>query len=178
MTTTIGTHIDRERTRRVIEKHLGPGDHPGGTPQSTHGRGSRNASTRDIKSTTEDKGGLTIRTQTGERPERGFAVAISGRGKEVGKLELSRDVYGLYLRENFDILQSKGFFLGMWIDVDNELTALDVVKVMDADQYVEAFDAAAKFGKNRGERAIYDLLNETEIKLTDEAIAAYREGLT
>lgn len=178
MTVRLSDKIDRERTRRVIEKHLGPGDHPSGTPQTTHGRGARKASSKDIKSTTERKGGLTIRTQTGERPDRGFAVAISGRGKEFGKLKLARDVYGLYLRENYDTLSPKGFFLGTWKDESSGSTWLDVVKVMDSKEYVKAFDEAVKLGKSSGELAIYDLLNDTEIRLTNKAVAAYREGLT
>lgn len=175
---TIGDKIDRERTRRVIVKHYGPGDHASGTPQTTHGRGGRQSSTKDIRSATNQKGGVTIRTMSGERPEKGFAVAIPGLGKKIEKAEVSRGEIGLYLRENWDKLTPEGFFLGTWKDSENGTVWLDTVKVIDGDDYAKAFDEAVTFGKGHGELAIYDLLNGEEIALGDEqVIANYREGL-
>jgi len=168
----------REQNRGLILKHKGPGDHPSGTPQSTHGRGGRKSSTKDIKEATERQGGLTIRTMSGERPERGFSVAIPGHEREIPRPEVSREEIGLYIRDNWSTLQPKGFFLGTWKNTAKNIVVLDVAKVMDAKDYTQAFDAAVKFGRGHGEAAIYDLLNFEEIALDDESVAAYREGLT
>jgi hypothetical protein len=175
--TDIGVQIDRERTRRVIKKHNGPGDHPGGTPQTTHGRGARNASTGAIKEAT-DKGGVTIRTMTGERPEKGFAVALRENELVLPKARATPARIGQYIRDNYEALDQKGFFLGTWNNTAKGVVALDVSKVMDSENYAQAFDAAVKFGKSGNQDAIYDLQAGLPIDLSDEqAITDYRAGL-
>ena len=181
--TTIGVQIDRERTRRVIKavtKHQGPGDHPGGTPQSTHGRGGRGSSTADIKEATDKAGGITIRTMTGERPEKGFAVALREHEVVVPKARATRDRIGKFVRDNYEKLSQEGFFTGTWNDTSRGVVVLDVTKVIDSDNYVQAFDAAVKFGKGGNQDAIFDLqaTEDGTIDLSDEqAIADYRETL-
>jgi hypothetical protein len=162
-----------------VTKHNGPGDHPGGTPQSTHGRGARNASTGDIKEAT-DKGGITIRTMTGERPEKGFAVAMREHEKVVPKARNTQASIGQYLRDNYETLSQPGFFFGTWNDTSKGVVVYDVSKVIDGDDYVQAFDAAVKFGKEGDQDAIFDLqaTEDGTIVLSDEqAITDYRQGL-
>jgi len=167
----------REQNRGLIQKHGGPGDHPGGTPQSTHGRGGRNSSTKDIKETTDTKGGVTIRTMSGERPESGFAVALSEHGLKVPTARATSDRVGKYIREKWDTLSKEGFFLGTWKDDEKGVVWLDVSKVMDSENYSQAFESAVKFGQRGGEDAIYDLKNGVEIQLNEEAISQYRQEL-
>jgi hypothetical protein len=170
--TTIGVQIDRERTRRLI-KHYGSGDHPGGTPQSTHGRGGRDSSTADIKEATEG-GGITVRTMSGERPEKGFAVALSEHGLKIPKARATRDRIGSFIRDKWDTLSQEGFFLGTWKDDENGVVWLDVSKVIDSENYEQAFDRAVRFGQEGGEDAIHDLQSGEDIPLNDEAINDYR----
>ena len=181
MTQTISESVDRERIRRFliqkIDKHKGPGDHPGGTPQSTHGRGGRDSSTGDIKEATDEQGGVTIRTMSGDRPERGFAVAVKGAGLKLPKARATADRIGGYIRDNWDKLSKAGNYLGTWKDDENGVVWLDVSKVMDSENYGQAFEQAVKYGSSIGEEAIYDLMNQVEIPLDDADIAAYRTQL-
>ena len=181
MTQTISESVDRERIRRylskAVTKHKGPGDHPSGTPQSTHGRGGRDSSTGDIKEATDEAGGITIRTMSGDRPERGFAVAISGEGVKLPKARATADRIGKYIRNHWEKLSQKGFYLGTWKDDENGVVWLDVSKVMDSEDYGQAFEAAVKYGSSIGEEAIYDLQAGAEIQLDDNSIAAYRTQL-
>lgn len=180
-TQTISESVDRERTRRVltkiIEKHYGPGNHASGTPQTTHGRGGRDASTGDIKEATDTQGGITIRTMSGDRPQRGFSVAIKGPGVKLPKARATADRVGKFIRDNWAQLSKKGFYLGTWKDDENGVVWLDVSKVMDSPKYVQAFEAAVKYGRSIGEEAIYDLQAGKEIMLNDNDIAAYRTQL-
>jgi hypothetical protein len=180
MTTTLGEQIDRERTRRVIKavtKHKGPGDHPGGTPQSTHGRGARNASARVIDEETESEGGITVRTMTGERPESGFAVALSEHSLVLPHARANPDRIGRYIADKYDTLNQPGFYFGSWNDTEKGQVALDVSKVMDSDDYPQAFERAVRFGQKGGEDAIYDFRSGDTIYLDDESIQEYRQQL-
>ena len=174
--TTIERLINQRRVLIRMGKHQGPGDHKGGTPQSTHGRGGRNASAGTIKSDTESDGGVTIRTMTGERPESGFAVGI--KGIKIPKARASEDRIRKFIRDEWSSLSKKGNFLGTWTDDDAGVVWLDVVKVFNGDDYGYAYEAAVKRAQKHGEEAIYDLKNGVEIDMDDEDdIAQHRTRL-
>ena len=90
MTTLIGEAIEREAKRRAmaatIAKHYGS-QHD----QSTHGSWARGSSAPDVKEATDDQGGLTVAPTTGERPSKGFAVAIPGKGVKIPKAKATAD---------------------------------------------------------------------------------------
>lgn len=173
--------IDREAKRRAVRaalaKHGGPGDHAGGTPQSTHGRWARGSSSADIAEDTEEQGGATVSPATGKRPSKGFAVAIPDRGRKIPHAKATPARIGRYIRDNWDVLSRPGHFLGTWRDDSSGVVWLDVSKVIDADDYGQAFERAVRFGRKHNELAIYDLQSGTEIELTDEGVEAYRSQL-
>lgn len=181
MTTTLTIAIDKERKRRVvaatIAKHYGSGDHPGGTPQTTHGRGARGSSSTDIKEATDEKGGITVSPPSGERPTKGFAVALPDKGLKLPKARATSERVSSYIRDNWDTISRPGNFLGTWKDDDAGVVWLDVSKVIDSDNYADAFDKAVSFGQKHGELAIYDLQSGSEIQLNEKDINSYREGL-
>lgn len=160
----------------IVQKHQGPGDHKGGTPQSTHGRGARGSSTPTLEKET-GKGGVTIRTMSGERPDTGFAVALAENELVVPKARATADRIGQYIRDNWDVLQKKGNFFGSWQDTEKGTVAFDVVKVFDADDYGQAFESAVKLGQRGNQDAIYDLTNEVPIFLNELDIESHRELL-
>jgi hypothetical protein len=152
-----------------IEKHT-----PGGQEhdQEAHGRWARGVAGKQLSDRAAQ--GFTIDPLTGEEPKRGFPVAF--KAHELIIESNDPRVYANYITEKMGEFR-KGFKLGGWYDTETGELFLDVVEVIDGDDYVEAFDRAAAQGRAENQRAIFDLLNFEEIRMDDEAIADYRSRL-
>jgi hypothetical protein len=159
----------RKRNAKKLKKHT-----PGGQEhdQEAHGRWARGVAGGQLSE--RAAGGFTIDPLTGVEPKRGFAVAF--KAHELILEGNDPRLFSNYITEKFGEFR-KGSKLGGWFDTETRELFLDVVEVIDDDDYVAAFDRAAQQGQAEGQRAIFDLLNFEEIRMDDEAITDYRTRL-
>lgn len=157
-----------------VIKHMGPGPHPSGTPQSVHGRAAHGTSAPQIAARTP---GSTIDIVTGHRPTRGFVVAISAYGQQLPTSQPPPTKVRTYMNKHFTELTEPGHFLGTWVDYNTNTSWLDVVQVFDSSDYLSAFDQAAAFGSGK-EIAMYDLLNDQTVNFDPPSLSDYRARLS
>ena len=162
---------------RLAEFHLGPGNHPNGSPQDAHdGNRADDNAAKKPKSSTEKKfaddsldhvfknGGLTVSVRAGnEVPTTGYVVAEhSSRGDIIDNArsvprEVLRARIKDYITKNKDMLMQDNMYMGFWInDADGKLY-LDVPTVIQDRQ--SAIDAGVK----ADQIAIWDIANGVEI---------------
>ena len=103
---------------------------------------------------------------------------MPGKGVQIPKARATRERIREFISDNWDTLKRQGHFLGTWRDDSKGVVWLDVTRVIDSDNYAQAFDSAVKFGRQHNEVAIYDILSGAEIVLNDDdAVEEYRARL-
>lgn len=150
-----------------INKHMGPGPHPSGTPQSVHGSGTHGTSGTKMKQRVGPGGdlseGFTILPITGEPATSGFAVAIKGNEKRIPGDEITPDLIAAFRRESWDLFSDiEGAHWGGWYDTKNDVYVFDVSVVLDD------AEEAVKLGRENDQDAIFDLTNFEEIRTDDD----------
>lgn len=159
-------HASNGRWKAGVEtKHLGPGPHPSGTPQSVHG----SITPTGIAKRTVREGGLTVRLGANLYPDGGFAVAVHPEATRIFSVEeFKRDAtehVRQYVADNDDLLSLDERFLGTWLDTETAKVYLDVSIVLPDK------DAAMRVAKDHGEKAIFDFETMEDIPVPDEVPA-------
>lgn len=170
------------RTRRVksLVKHLGPGDHPSGSPQAVHGSGGAGAATakpsrgnisqveaEGLASLMLRKGGFTYQPIDDNSPTSGYALSVftdaehviqdGGRSVE----DMSADIYG-YLQQHRGRFEDAKVHVGGWHDVEAKKIYLDL-SVVESDR-----QAAIDSARQHKQEAIFDLGEFQTIIVKDE----------
>lgn len=146
----------------MVKKHMGPGPHPSGTPQSVHGSGARDASRRDIQEDLQTDGGFTISPATGERPSEGYMVSLAEYEETFDLDTLSIEDIGAYRARHWsqfaDIPNARW---GGWVDDDGTV-------YFDVSLHVNSLDEAVALGQQWKQKAIFHLDSFSEIRLDDD----------
>lgn len=149
--------------RPKVLKHLGPGDHPSGSPQSVHGSGARGASRGDIESDIEDSGGFTVDPATGARPTEGYMVALEQFEQIYPPGTLTVAKIGKYRATNWaQFSDIEGAHWGGWKEADGTIT-------FDVSIHTDSLETAMETGRQWNQKAIYNLDDGTEIFLDEAA---------
>jgi len=106
--------------------------------------------------------GFTIRVGDGFMPTKGFGVAIPGAEVKItnaGKLSKASlaKTCQKYADDHAELLAVRGNHFGGWLDKADGTLFLDTSRVFSSQS------AATAFGKQSGQRAIFDLANKTTI---------------
>lgn len=163
-----GDFVVNESEVSPITKHMGPGDHPSGTPQTTHGSGAHGTSGRQMAERLSDTGdlreGFSITPIGGEPAKGGFMVAIPGHELRIPRgTGATADAIAAHRRSAWSAFESTpNSYWGGWADKKNNEIVLDVsVRFEDHATAVEA-------GREWGQDAIYDLYHFRDIRTDDD----------
>lgn len=142
----------------VVEKH---GTHD----QSSHGNWAGARVSAEVASKifqfTREWGGLTINMVDGSMPTTGYVVA---KPPEFGKVVTETDFFdsvkgpkilSQYMREHKTDLASGKNYLGTWVDKGKVF--------LDVSQNIQSKSNAIRLGKERDQKAIWDVVNQVEI---------------
>lgn len=99
--------------------------------------------------------GFSVQLMSGDVPTTGYMVALSGHEEIVPAQALTLDRLTRYVRTHFDALMEDNMFLGAWRDGD------DVY--LDVSENVTSRAKALFLGAERGQLAIWDVLNSASI---------------
>jgi hypothetical protein len=110
-------------------------------------------------------GGFTVQVVTGDQPVEGWAVAIKSRQKIIEDIDPedlpTPEEWAQILRdfseENFDVLESRDWFVGAWFDEDDNRLFLDVSRILDDDV------SAVEFAIDETQIAIFNLETYQEV---------------
>ncbi len=157
---------DEGGVRPKVLKHLGPGDHPSGSPQSVHGSGTRGVSRGDIESDIETSGGFTVDPATGARPTEGYMVALEQFEQIYPPGTLTAAKIGKYRATNWEqFADIEGAHWGGWKEADGTVT-------FDVSLHSDSLETAMEMGRQWNQKAIYNLNDGTEIFLDDKVEVA------
>jgi hypothetical protein len=114
------------------------------------------------------RGGLTLDTETGNLADEGYLVGIDGFEKNISAAEFyspeGLEALADYIFDNKDQLGGEGGKrLGVWHDRDGGRVYFDVV------EQVADLDEAMQKGRDGKQLAIYDMVNDREIRLDDQS---------
>lgn len=119
------------------------------------------------------EGGSTFDPSTGGHPEHGYAVAMHQDRvlKIEGSENLTPDKLKSYVEANHDVLTNdKQARVGTWFNRDDNTWYLDIPHVENH------LATAATLGRDRGEKAIYDLKRKEEVQAHDYEEAIQGKG--
>lgn len=103
-----------------------------------------------------ENGGISVNSQN-EKPKSGYMVSLLGYEKVIKLRKLTASQIRLYLKYNARYMNSKNMFFGIWID--NKSVYLDIsINIQDRDRAIKA-------GIINRQKAIYDVTNQSVIKL-------------
>lgn len=146
-----------------VTEHLGPGDHPSGTPQSSHGRGGKrrrkptaDATSRQAAQNMADAirkaGGFTLQPVSGAQPVKGYAVSPFPEAEMAVNLnDLTVDRVYNWVREHAAAFKDDRVHAGGWHDTETGVVYLDLSIVVD--DRTEAEQIARQYNQE----GIYDL---------------------
>lgn len=141
------------------ERHLGPGPHDSGTPQSVHG--DREGASQQLEKQAE-AGGFTYRRIAGA-PKDGFMVSPYPEAEfKEPVADFDADDVRRYRREHRALLSRPGHFLGGWRDGDTIYLDISIRS--------DTVEEAARIAREKKQLAIYDLATGREIP-TEEVAA-------
>lgn len=147
-------------------KHMGPGPHPSGSPQSVHSIG-RNAAR--LAQFGVEQGGFTYSLLTKVTPRSGFGLSLwPDREWKFPIAHLNRPAQRAVLRAridrykeaNADLLAEPGRNIGGWVDGDDFY--LDVSTVVDDAAQAE------RLGREHGQLAYYDFATNTGVSIAPD----------
>lgn len=157
-----------------LEKHMGPGPHPSGTPQTVHGSGAHGTSgtkmAERLSNTGDLREGFTMTPIGGEPVEGGFMVAIPGHELRIPRgTGHTAEAITAHRRNAWSAFEeTPNSFWGGWADKKNNEIVLDVA--VRFEDHAEAVAA----GREWNQDAIFDLNNFEEIR-TDDDGTSYEE---
>lgn len=158
-----------------LVKHMGPGPHPSGSPQSVHasGRKGHGITRQDALEIIENKGGFTVDVATGEQPTSGYAVAFEEFERKFPPGSLTARKVGKYRAEHWNqFANTPGAKWGAWKDTDGWIY-FDI-SVVDDD-----LDKMVEIGREFNQKAIYHLDTGQTIRLDDDgsSLSDFRDML-
>ena len=159
-----------------VEKHMGPGPHPSGSPQSVHasGRPGRGLTRSDALSLVENEGGFTVDVTTGDQPTSGYVVAFEEFERIYPKGSLTTQKIGQYRAEHWEQFQDiPNAKWGAWKDDADGTIYFDISVVADD------LDEAVDIGRRFDQKAIYHLDTGMSIRLDDDgsSLSDFRDML-
>ena len=138
----------------LLRKHMGPGPHPDGSPQSVHGR----LGNRTLADKVESSGGFTYSPVGNKSPKSGYAMALNPMYEErVPLRDFGPDHVAEYRKKWAAVLAEPNNYLGAW--VQDGYVYLDVSVVVSDES--EAMDVA----RQNQQRAIFNLSTFEEIEV-------------
>lgn len=155
----------RFRLGQAIKKHMGPGPHPSGSPQSVHGSGrGRGPSRKEIADQTSE-GGFTVDPATGDYPKSGYMVSVGGFEETYDIDSLSLSDIGNYRAKNWSNLESHpNAYWGGWVEDDGTV-------YFDISVHTDSLDEAVRLGNRFDQRAIFSLDTFEDIRLDDDGLS-------
>ena len=162
-----GLHLNNVDAALAFAKHLGPGDHPSGSPQTVHGAASRglaaNQRITDLK-----EGGFTRHIPTGKVPTTGYSVALPGHEQHTPLSKVNARWVRNYRRQHQAALNRAETSWGGWVyDGDAYLDVSVIVK--DRAQ-------AIALGVKYKQIAIWDIEQGEEITIGQRIAARFSKG--
>ena len=101
--------------------------------------------------------GFSVQLVSGDVPTTGYMVALSGHEERVPVEAFTLDRLVRYVKDHADALLEGDTYLGAWRDGD--------VVFLDVSECVTSRAKALFLGAERGQLAIWDVLNSAEIKI-------------
>lgn len=170
--------VEKTLARQLKQQHMGPGDHPSGSPQSVHGKeGPRDAggpnpippgTAKAIDDLLEEvrqgkRFGFSYRPMTGNAPQSGYMSSVSDG--PIFSPDLSRDeresVIQDYLDEKRQILGEDDIYVGGWLNEDDGMFYLDASRNYQ-DIYDTMYDAA-----DTKQKSVFDVKAEDIVWVSD-----------
>lgn len=158
-----------------LVKHMGPGPHPSGSPQSVHasGRKGHGITRQKALDLIESEGGFTVDVSTGEQPTTGYAVAFEEYERVYPPGTLTARKVGKYRAEYWDqFANTPGAKWGAWKDKDGTI-------YFDISVVGEDLDEMVELGNEFDQKAIYHLDSGSDIRLDDDgsSLSDFRDRL-
>ena len=157
-------------TAKVVEGKFNP--YHGRDGRFTTGGLGGAAASRALSDACEN--GFTIDARTGFMPTTGFGVAIGGAEQRIPIARMTQakltGICNKYVAAHADALAVRGNHFGGWLDKATGTLYLDVSRVFASQ------GAATAFGRQSGQKAIFDLKNKVTIPIEKGARVSETKG--
>lgn len=172
-----GKAVEKTLARQLKQQHMGPGDHPSGSPQSVHGKeGPRGdmpdavppGTARAIDGLLEEvrqgkRMGFSYRPMTEQAPTKGYMTSVSDGpifSPELSRSERESVIQG-YLDDKKELMGQDDIYVGGWLNPEDGQFYLDASKNY-SDVYDTMYDAA-----ETKQKSIYDIKADDIIWVSD-----------